>query len=265
MMFLDVDRPPVFAFSHDRQFESGEKHITRRCPEDVIVFIYSGILRFTEDGAPVEVHPGEYYIQRSQLFQQGEAPSDSPHYYYIHFHGEWHPSSGIQIHGNYPSELLPLLARMDELCRMGASRLSISAVFYELLSLLPTFSGTAPHQQLAESIRLALHRSASQEVSLQKLSRQFHFSPNYLIRVFRAAYGQTPYEYLTRLRLEKAEQLMRYSGLSIKAIAAECGFGSYVNLYKAFHKYRGMSPLEWEDSRKKNQAEDVSSTQNNPK
>ena len=40
----------------------------------------------------------------------------------------------------------------------------------------------------------------------------------------------------------QAERLIRYSDLSLEAIAAECGFGCYANYFKACKKARGVAP-----------------------
>ena len=39
-----------------------------------------------------------------------------------------------------------------------------------------------------------------------------------------------------------SERLIRYSDLSLEAIAAECGFGCYANYFKACKKARGVAP-----------------------
>ena len=44
--------------------------------------VFEGVLRFRENGIPVEVHPGEYYIQRHGLLQEGKCESDSPKYFF---------------------------------------------------------------------------------------------------------------------------------------------------------------------------------------
>lgn len=243
-MFLDVQSLPVLAFSHYRTFLPGEHHVTRVCHEDVLLLMLSGVLRFHEDGVLVEVHAGEYYIQRRELYQQGIEASDSPHYYYIHFHGQWHEERGIRVRGALPASVPALAEQLDSLCERSASMLARSAVFYQILSALPLARPDTPQKQLAEEIRAMLQSSLTEGVSLNSLADQLHFSPNYLIRVFRDIYHQTPYEYLIHLRLEKAEMLIRYSDLSLKAIGEECGFGQYVNLYKTFRRLRGMSPGE---------------------
>ena len=244
MMFLNPNILPDFSFSHYRRFQPGEKHVTRRCREDVLILMISGILRFTENGTDYEIMPGEYYIQQHGMEQQGIAESDLPYYYYIHFHGGWSMESGIPVRGVLPAELFHQVQHLEELNAAHASLLERTAVFYQILCQLPRSQPETPHTQLAEKIRSRLNDSLKNGITLRLLADELHFSPNYLIRIFREAYGQTPMEYLSLLRIEKAEQLIRYSGMTLSAVADECGFGSYVNLYKAFRKRRGFSPGE---------------------
>ena len=50
--YLSSQTLPRFLFSHDRVFQPGEKHVTRICSEDVLLLVFSGVLRFVEDGTP---------------------------------------------------------------------------------------------------------------------------------------------------------------------------------------------------------------------
>lgn len=242
--FLDVQTLPAYAYSNFRRFETGERHVTRTCGEDVLVIIFSGTLRFRENGVPVEVGAGEYYIQRSGLFQQGIEVSEAPFYYYVHFHGAWREDEGISCRGTFAPDARAICAQLDEARSRSASLLETTAVFYRLLMQLRYEQNQTPVRQLAEQIRIRLQKTGADDVSLCTLSHELHFSENYLIRVFKQAYGVTPHAYLVSLRLERAVQLMRYSDLSLERIALESGFGEYVNFFKAYKKAYGTSPRQ---------------------
>ena len=62
------------------------------------------------------------------------------------------------------------------------------------------------------------------ETSLQFLAKREHTTEKYLIRVFKAKYGITPYAYLIQKRMEAAEELLRTTELSVKDIAAKLTF-----------------------------------------
>ncbi len=240
--YLDPCALPRYMFSHDRIFESGEKHVTRVCREDVLILMFSGTLRFSEEGQAVEVKAGEYYIQKHDGYQQGLIASDMPVYYYVHFMAEWSGERGIRKSGVFPAQVCALTQRLDELSALNAPLLEKSAVFYQILSLLQFSRPDSPQRRLAEEVLRLMQANLREGISLAQIAGQLHFSESYLIRTFRKFYHASPHEYRTRLRLAQAERLIRYSDLSLEAIAAECGFGCYANYFKACKKARGVAP-----------------------
>jgi AraC-like DNA-binding protein len=69
-----------------------------------------------------------------------------------------------------------------------------------------------------------------------KMSR-FHFT-----RLFKKAWGISPCRYLGLFRLEKAMQLVREGGFTVKEVAHRCGFGTANYFSKVFRKHYGVRP-----------------------
>ena len=88
MKYLSGDTIPQYKFSSYRFFDAGERHVKRFCNEDVLLIVFRGTLRFSENGVPKAVRSGEFYIQEKGLYQSGDEVSDSPEYYYVHFVGD---------------------------------------------------------------------------------------------------------------------------------------------------------------------------------
>ena len=86
---IDLNKPIKYRCSSLRFFDQNEHHVTRFCRDDVLLLVYDGILRFSEDGIQYEVHPGEYHIQKKNTFQSGNLASDSQKYFYVHFWADW--------------------------------------------------------------------------------------------------------------------------------------------------------------------------------
>lgn len=63
--------------------------------------------------------------------------------------------------------------------------------------------------------------------------------------VFRETYGIPPMEYLARIRLQNAADLLQNTDKKIIDIAEECGFFSISNFIKAFNNGMGMSPSRY--------------------
>ncbi len=79
-------------------------------------------------------------------------------------------------------------------------------------------------------------------LNLDQISGRAHFSRYHFIRLFRRAFYETPHEYLTRKRIEKAKELLALSDLSVTEICFAVGFGSLGSFSSLFHKMVGWSP-----------------------
>lgn len=75
--------------------------------------------------------------------------------------------------------------------------------------------------------------------SVCRLSR-FHFS-----RAFKATFGDTPSQYLSQQRIEKAKQMLATTGLSVSDIALCCGFNGVSQFGRSFRAFVGTSPLDF--------------------
>ena len=62
MAGIDFNSPILYRHASFRYFEKNEHHITRFCIDNVLLLVYEGVLRFSEDGEEKEVRAGEYYI-----------------------------------------------------------------------------------------------------------------------------------------------------------------------------------------------------------
>ncbi len=80
------------------------------------------------------------------------------------------------------------------------------------------------------------------KISLDEIAALVHFSPYYFHRLFRAAIGKTPNEYLTFLRISEAKRLLLEDERDMVNIAALCGFPSQSYFNYIFKKETGMAP-----------------------
>lgn len=65
---IDLNKPITYIHSSLRFFNEKEHHINRFCEENVLLLVYKGVLRFSENGIEHEVRPGEYYIQKAMTY-----------------------------------------------------------------------------------------------------------------------------------------------------------------------------------------------------
>lgn len=81
--------------------------------------------------------------------------------------------------------------------------------------------------------------------NLLNVAKYSHMSPYHFSRVFKQAYGETPNEFLIRLRVEKAKQLLITENLSISDVCEQVGYMSLGSFSSLFLKQVGMAPTHY--------------------
>jgi AraC-like DNA-binding protein len=81
------------------------------------------------------------------------------------------------------------------------------------------------------------------------LARELGVAYSYFRREFKRHTGLAPYQYVRRLRMEKARRMIGGSSESLQAISERLGFASPFHLSAAFKKQFGQSPDHWRRQR----------------
>ena len=82
-------------------------------------------------------------------------------------------------------------------------------------------------------------------VSLPDVAAQANLSPYHFLRVYKQAYGETPHEFLTRLRIERAKRLLSRGSHNVTEACFEVGFSSLGSFSALFAHRVGLSPSEY--------------------
>ena len=80
---------------------------------------------------------------------------------------------------------------------------------------------------------------------LDHLTELFHYDRNYFNRLIRGTTGQTFSQYLRRLQLEAAAQLLAQSDVPIQEICRRIGYENRSFFYRIFEDETGQSPLAY--------------------
>ncbi|NSC19918.1 helix-turn-helix transcriptional regulator [Streptomyces albus subsp. chlorinus] len=93
-----------------------------------------------------------------------------------------------------------------------------------------------------------MHDRLAEPLTLSDIADGVYLSVFHLVRVFSQATGETPHRFLTRLRIEKAQRLLRETDLTVTQIAPLCGFASPQSLSTAFLRHTGVRPSAYRNS-----------------
>jgi transcriptional regulator GlxA family with amidase domain len=85
-------------------------------------------------------------------------------------------------------------------------------------------------------------RSFAAPLDVVALARHAHVSPAHFSRRFKEAFGETPHRYVLTRRVERAQELLRNTELSVSEVCLEVGFQSLGSFSDAFHRVAGMTP-----------------------
>jgi AraC family transcriptional regulator len=94
-------------------------------------------------------------------------------------------------------------------------------------------------------IRDRIEAELDTELSLASLAKESGYSRAHFLRMFRAATGLTPHQYVLERRLSTAQQLLRQSKMLLADIALKCGFSSQTHMNDVFRKRLGVTPLDY--------------------
>lgn len=92
-----------------------------------------------------------------------------------------------------------------------------------------------------------MNQNYMHDISLDKISKNMYLSPVYISKIFKEETGDSPINYLIKIRLEQASFLLRSdNNMSVKEISKRVGYDDAYYFSKLFKKYYGASPSRWQ-------------------
>lgn len=105
-------------------------------------------------------------------------------------------------------------------------------------------SALLPHLRKA---RDAVNVRYAEPLDLDSLAEIAHLSKYHFARCFAEAYGESPMRYLTRRRIERAQDLLRSANLTVSDVCMLVGFSSLGSFTSRFRELVGETPTRYRD------------------
>lgn len=243
-------------------YENPDYYISRtNSPFSVVEYVMSGKGYLKIDGKEYAVSAGDMYI----------IPPSSTHLYRSDPQNPWKKiwfnSSGILL-----SELLRIyginqknvfknadgsvyLKKILKICgdktvppEETDSR--AAAVMFELVCFLANLQNKSKDETNPDALKIKsyINTNVDKNITISELSKLIFRSESQTVRIFKAAYGTTPYDYLLGQKIERANLFLQNTRLPVKEIAIKLGFCDehyFSNLYK---KRCGITPSDFRKS-----------------
>jgi AraC-like DNA-binding protein/ligand-binding sensor protein len=137
--------------------------------------------------------------------------------------------------------------------RQYEAAIRLLAIFGEHLSLIANQMAIQSGQAEAPMIRRAkayITGHHADPIGLDQLANEMHVSTFYFCKMFKKATGLTFTDYLGRVRVEKAKNLLLNPHLRVSEIAYPVGFQSLTHFNRVFRELNGDSPTQFREKLK---------------
>lgn len=99
--------------------------------------------------------------------------------------------------------------------------------------------------KVIEQVVQYLDTHVCEDIGHDAIAAKYHLHPGYLSRLFKQEMGETLTEYLLRIKVERAAQLLKQGDYKIGEVARMVGYSASSYFSIMFKKYTGYSPREY--------------------
>lgn len=110
-----------------------------------------------------------------------------------------------------------------------------------------TAAQTVSAEFLACAVKEYLDKNYARDIHLSELADSFHFSKEYISKLFKEKYEIGIYEYVLKYRMTRAKELLLNENLQIQTISERLGYKDSNYFSKAFRTFYGLSPSEMKE------------------
>jgi two-component system response regulator YesN len=101
------------------------------------------------------------------------------------------------------------------------------------------------NSHLISKIKDIIAKKYMENLAVTRLAEEVYLSPNYISLIFKQETGENITEYITKVRMEAAKELLKDNDLKILEIAEMVGFENTTYFSTVFKKFTGMHPQKY--------------------
>jgi Response regulator containing CheY-like receiver domain and AraC-type DNA-binding domain len=101
------------------------------------------------------------------------------------------------------------------------------------------------HQSVADQIMKLIAERYHLSLTVEDIAKEVFLSPNYVRTIFKEKTGETILDYLTRIRMNHAAELLKDRSLKVREIAHRVSYENVSYFCSVFQKHKGSTPNEY--------------------
>ncbi|MBV6643813.1 MAG: AraC family transcriptional regulator [Cyclobacteriaceae bacterium] len=233
------------------------------CNQHILIYCVSGKGWISVNGNQFQVKENQYFVIPKKVPHSYGSDKQHPwSIYWLHYLGTLSDDFS-KLTKSPQTILLSTIARMQNRIELfeemlqnleiGFSKENIQYANICLMHFLASFKFLNQYRQIRKrdefdpierSIRYMRER-ISDKLSLTKLSQNANLSPSQYSLLFKNKTGKPPLDYLIRMRVQRACQMLNTTNLKVKEIAHLVGYDDPYYFSRVFHKTMGTSPRDY--------------------
>ncbi len=147
----------------------------------------------------------------------------------------------------YDGQLSPISGLYAEDCRQRADlETRLSDLITEQAVQIATQRQAKTKSAVEQAIEF-IQENLYREISLDNVATQLHFTPSYLANQFKKATGETVVEYISRLKMEKAAEMVCDPDIKIATVAQALGYNDRRYFSELFRRKYDCTPSEYRE------------------
>lgn len=158
---------------------------------------------------------------------------------YDHFIGKYKAKDVLS------SEKREILEKLEECERLKEIEQYVCEFYIDTVRMNGKEEEMRDEEKAVQKIISYIDKHYAEPISAESLAEEVYFASNTIRIMLKKKTGSTVHEYLTKVRMEKATELLKQRDKKIKDIAKDVGYDNVSHFCMRFSKDYGMSPLAY--------------------
>ncbi len=234
-------------------------------------YVLSGKGIFTSGGQDWALHQGDFFfIAPGEIIKYAADATTPWAFFWMGFRGslvtnylqrcKLSPTNPV-FHENQAGIIKNLFSEIIEVSVLNSNTdILLTAKMTEMLYLLcHNFPADEPYiprspKRIAIQAMQYIRNHYDRNIKIEDIARYLNIDRTYLHRLFSQHFQHSPKEYLTRVRLDKAQALLLSTQYSVATIAFSVGYQDALLFSKVFRNATGLSPTDYRQQKQRNAA-----------
>jgi len=122
------------------------------------------------------------------------------------------------------------------------SRALLMLIIHRLMEIILYDVDSEPGDHRVNRITRYISMHYPEKLTVKNLAQQIGLDLDYFGRLFKHETGMTIHQYITKIRVRNAENMLQSGNYKVQETAENCGFSDTFHFYKSFKALRGFPP-----------------------